>query len=308
MFNRRAVFLACITVSALESGAVPLTGNAAQDFDRPETVFLPEAQDVGLPATAPSGTVSGWDISGVYFHLDLLADELSVGLRFHGLAGDADGDGDAGSTSPWLAAMNGQDLAGLTGMEAICVLFDFDQDGSWDFIAGNRMLGDPLLNGYYQSVITGPVGSLPLAFDLADLPVVDSHYYDPTPATPDYELSVRSASTLFELAGGSTCFDFVAFAGSFADAGIGEDHVTGSICLVDGGRPAAPDVHIQQLASGALRLSWPAVAGATSYKVQHALHPEGPWATVAQGTNPVWYRPAAGAAEPVGFYRVLSVR
>lgn len=307
MSTRRSLCLGGITLFALETAALPLSGNVALDFSRPETVSMSEVQDVGLPATAPSGTVSGWDIAGISFHLDLLADELSVGLRFHGLAGDADGNGDASGTAPWLAAMNGQDLAGLTGMEAICVLFDFNRDGTWDLVAGNRMLGDPLLNGYYQSLITEPVGSLPLAFNLADAPITGSHFYDPNPATPDYELTVRSASALFELVGNSTCFDFVAFAGSFADAGVGEDHITGSVCLVDGGRPAAPAVHIQRLAGGALRLGWPAVAGASSYKVQHALHPEGPWSTVAQGVNPAWQRPPVGATEPVGFYRVLAV-
>lgn len=45
--------------------ALTLTGTVAADFTHPDAVYLPDPQDVGLPASAPAGTVSGWDLEGV---------------------------------------------------------------------------------------------------------------------------------------------------------------------------------------------------------------------------------------------------
>jgi hypothetical protein len=286
--------------------ALTLTGNVAADFTHPDAVYLPDPQDVGLPGAAPAGTVSGWDLEGMAFHLDGAQNRLYVGLDFLGICGDADGNGDAGSTAPWLAAMTGSDLPGLQGMEAICVLFDFDQDGQWDLVAGNRMLDDPILDGYYQSTVNGPVFSLPLAFNPADPPLVDSHFHQPAPGSPDYELVIKDVAAWLVPAGTGSCFDVAVFTGSYADAGIGEDFMTASICIADASRPAAPQLHIARTPGGSLALVWNTVPGATGYRLLSAPGPEGPWSTLLDTPGTFHLLPAPGEARRL--FRVQSLR
>ena len=52
------------------------------------------------------------------------------------VCGDADGDGDAGSSSPQLVARGGDDLADFGGSESVVIALDVDLDNNFDFVIG----------------------------------------------------------------------------------------------------------------------------------------------------------------------------
>lgn len=204
--------------------ALTFTGDAATDFALPGVSVVPDGlDDVGLPSNAPSGTISGWDISSTSFVLDRANDVLHVGVDFRVTCGDVDGDGADGITSLWLAANGGMDMPALTQSETACVLFDFDQNGVYDVITGfgstdgiyrvSTFLGSPYLPGFGF----GPV-----------LPLNDGgHAYG-----PDLELSFSLLSNFEDMSSDQElCFNFLVFGGSFQDDGIGEDFMAGTVCM-----------------------------------------------------------------------------
>jgi hypothetical protein len=211
--------------------AITFTGDVPSDFTATGVQSVSDTiDDVGLPANATMGTVSGWDMSAALFELDKTADQLHVGLDFRGYAGDADGDGTDGITSLWLAANGGFDLPALALTESICIAFDFDQDGTFDVIAG-----DGAFNAvYHVSVFTGSPILPAFGFGPA-LPANEgAHFYG-----PDYELTLDNVSGLWDTTPQTVCFDFLVFAGSYQDDGIGEDLLSGEVCFTDDGQVAA---------------------------------------------------------------------
>jgi len=218
--------LSCL-LAALAIGpaafAITYTGDVASDFVSAEVVTVADgANDVGLPYNAPVGTVSGWDLDYTAFELDRATGELHVGLDFFGFAGDADGDGLDSVTSLWLAGNGGFDLPSLALTESICIAFDFDQNGTYDVIAG---VGG--MDGTYR--VSTFVGSpiLP-AFGFGPLSANDGgHFYG-----PDFELSLNSLGDFENLDPTvELCFSYLIFAGSYQDDGIGEDLQVGTVCF-----------------------------------------------------------------------------
>ncbi|MBM4221288.1 MAG: hypothetical protein FJ170_05005, partial [Gammaproteobacteria bacterium] len=198
--------------------AVTFTGDVVADFAAADVTVLDLHNDVGLPNNAPAGTISGWDLSSVQFLLDAAADELNIGLDFRSFAGDADGDGLDGITSLWLATNGGIDMGGMAQTEAICIAFDFDQDGDYEIIAGYGAVD----NVYRVSYFTG--SPLLPAFGFGGLAPHDGgHAWG-----PDLEIALSDISTLDTL--DPLCFDFLMFAGSYQDDGIGEDLLAGEAC------------------------------------------------------------------------------
>lgn len=223
------VKLMLCTLGALALGpaafAVTFTGDVATDFAVSGVhVELDGLDDVGLPLNAPVGTISGWDVASTSFVLDRANDRLHVGVDFRGYCGDVDGDGADGITSLWLAANGGLDLPALAQSETACVLFDFDQNGSYELIAGygsqdgtyrvSTFMGSPYLPGFGF----GPLQPLNLG----------THAYG-----PDLELTIEHLATTLEDVNPmlELCFNFMVFGGSFQDDGIGEDFQVGTVCL-----------------------------------------------------------------------------
>lgn len=209
--------------------ALTFTGDAANDFSTASFVQEIDPLDVGVASNAPVGTVSGWDVENAFFVLDTDADQLSVGLEFFGIAGDADGDGGEGTTSPWLTLNYGVDMPGLALTESICVAFDFDQDGDFDVIAGNGGV-----DGLHRvSTFTGTPSLPAFAFG----PVLPAHqgvyFYGPSASTPDYEFNLDGISGLDTIEANTICFDYLVFSGSYSDDGVGEDFLWGTVCLTD---------------------------------------------------------------------------
>lgn len=221
-----------LLVSAGAALAMPFTGDATADFSLlpyVEVIDGPPPIDVGIP-NAPANVVSGWDMERLLFNYDADAGELAVGMDFAVICGDADGDGGEGVTAPWLADNFGVDLPMLSMTESVCIAFDFDQDGFFDLIAGvgiddgiyrvSQFSGSPLL----PSAAFGPL-----------LPQYDGgHFYTPAALSPDFELSLSGADELLVFEQGSACFDFLFFAGSYQDDGIGEDFKSGTVCFEGG--------------------------------------------------------------------------
>ncbi len=210
--------------------AASFTGDAAVDFaglSTAEAIDDGGVPDVGLPGNAPAGTISGFDFERILFSLDLNAQELLVGIDYFGIAGDADGDGGEGTTSPWLAANGGLDLPNLGGSESICIAFDVDMDGNFDVIAGVSSLTDSYVVADY---LDHPFG-INFSFG-TPIPLHEGAHA----IGPDFELALTGVPGLFEVIDNTICFNYAVFSGSIQDDGIGEDLIdnqVGTICVTD---------------------------------------------------------------------------
>jgi hypothetical protein len=56
---------------------------------------------------------------------------------------------------------------------------------------------------------------------------------------PDFELTLSGLGELMDLDPQTVCFNFLVFAGSYQDDGIGEDLLAGEVCFTDEGQVAA---------------------------------------------------------------------
>ena len=200
----------------------PLNGDVEADFTGPGVVIIPDPTgDVGLPGNAPNGTISGWDMKGLRLYYDAGNSTMYVGINVQSILGDADGDGNPGGTSGWLAANGGADLSNLAGSETAAVYFDLNQDGTWDVIAG--ISGSADYTGFSVNVFTGSFNP-PNNFG-ASLPGnTGSISPNPSANDPDLEFTITSWSTL-PGHDGSPAFCVGAFLGSQQDDGIGEDYL-----------------------------------------------------------------------------------
>ena len=222
----KLAFLAILSLMSVSAVAGPaFTGDAAVDFTAPEAVFVPDPGgiDVGVPASAPGGTVSGWDMSG-----DPVEDALYVGYDVPGVFGDADGDGDAGATAVWLAGLSGTDYANLADTEAATLVLDTNNDGSGDVIVGAGSGFD--LTGFGVYYFSGSMFAPGVAFGSFIAPA--TIHASPSAAQPDFEFRIADFSTLPGVdpsgCAGGFGIGVNVFAGSYSDGGIGEDFVPGA--------------------------------------------------------------------------------
>ncbi len=221
-------------------GAVPVfTGDATVDFTGPNIIKLddpssaPGVPDVGLPVQFPTTTISGWDINAVYLEYDHGTDMLYVGIDCFVICGDADSDGDPGTSGPILSSLQGSDLADFASTEAVTVLFDTDNDfmgngqGDFEAVVGVSSTQDVTAFGAYN--FTGTPGNPSFGFSTPlSNPVV--LFQTPSAAAPDLEFSIANFSTLpgFTFAPGEAfTFKVNIFMGSLEDDGIGEDFMPG---------------------------------------------------------------------------------
>jgi|GEM_PF-5444765 len=228
-------------VEAAPPSPPSLTGDASMDFaGYPGVYSIFDPQDVGLPANAPPGTISGWDLSRVRLYYDGAADKLYVGIECFGvICGDADGDGDPGGTSTWLAANGGVDAPDLGGSESIAVYLDTDKDGTFDVAIGVSSLWDDAsdfdIYRYNPLGLPGPHPS-PLNFgSFYDvmvpnnrLPNAHVFVFPQTSGKPDFEFVIQGFSTLpgISVVNDTVSFGIEVRAGANGqDDGIGEDIV-----------------------------------------------------------------------------------
>jgi hypothetical protein len=223
---------ACLAFAGLAFGGAPptFTGNVPADFTGSEVVSFPDpggTGDVGVPASCAANGGTGWDMAGISLFYDRLNDRMHIGIDFASIAGDADNDGDPGSTDPCLLSQGGIDSADLAGTESINVMFDTNLDGLRDVIVG--VSGFDIVAGFKIAVYVEP-NIPPFAYGPV-LPNPVALFASPSAAAPDWEFTIDDFSTLPGLGApdpvnGTVKFAISAFAGSFQDDGFGEDIIT----------------------------------------------------------------------------------
>jgi hypothetical protein len=207
---------------------VSFTGDVDADFAAFDTEELSDVVgDVGIPLYAPPGTVSGWEIERVVFYLDRDEFILQVGLDAYGIAGDADGDGLDGNSALWLLNNGGTDYPDLMNTESMGIAFDFDQDAVYDYIAGVSAFNNDHMVCEYSGFPALPF----MAFGNETAMYEGAYFYNGMAGSPDYELTMTQMDQLMIWDGDQTCFDFLAFGGSFEDDGVGEEYVFGEVCF-----------------------------------------------------------------------------
>ena len=205
--------------------------------------------DVGVPNDA--SFTAGWDMRDVRVIYDAATDELFVGMNFDGIAGDANGDGDPASGPITNTTAGGFDIADFGIDEAFSVIFDLDQDGSADIIAGVHDLTD--ITGFAVATSTANGVRNPAVEDTYLVPLPGNTGISPTnpsSLSPDIEFSITGFSTLVPN-DSSPSFALSAFAGSFTDGGIGEEYVAAQrqFSTVELFTPA-PALELQKLTNG----------------------------------------------------------
>ncbi len=248
-FYRLAFFLlvaSYISVVAYGQGVV-FTGFVDQDFQGATFIADDQGVDVAMIGGLANNT-SGWDMMGLALHYDKNADELLVGIDTAGICGDADGNGNPSQTDYYLYLAGGVDQPQFGGGEFFAVCFDFDNDGDGDVIAGI-----PLGANISQFKVARIVAGVPLSQSFAafgvDLPEHNGGVLGAPVATcPDMEFSLTDFCSLMDEFGtpGQTSIGVHVFLGSFDDAMIGEDFISGAtnddflsvpIANISGGMP-----------------------------------------------------------------------
>lgn len=255
----RSIIILCILLVALleavgssacgTGGRISFTGEAEEDFEDCQYVDDPgnfiinhfnqeiwtEITDVFILGAI--GPRSGWDIRSIYFNYVPQDDVLQVGIRCYGICGDADGDGDAGDTSLALQLNGGIDLPRLGQSEAIALLIDPINNGTFQFTP-TILLGKPsrsqdstvfdfgiydFTNGSIEAIGKRSIisaGSKIIGPILTD-------YRDPMERQDAVEFSIVGFSMLpgIRPVNGEISFSFGAYAGSAQDGDIGADFV-----------------------------------------------------------------------------------
>ena len=260
LFTRSSVTILLSALALCAAAALPqlaqaapgFTGNAINDFNViGRVVFSDVTGDVGLPPTAPAGTVSGWDVRQTFLFYDPATDVMYVGYDTIGILGDPDGDGDPSNTSSWLSGVLGTDFPDLSSTESFAFLIDTDPAttglSSYTASVGVSASADITSFGIYN--FTGTAANP--AFSFGSALGSTSYFANPSAAAPDLEFRINNFSTLpgFSFTPGeSFTFRGLFFAGSFSDDGIGEDtmenlnivipatgSIAGSVCSDDDG-------------------------------------------------------------------------
>lgn len=229
-----AIFLPSSQMSAF---AVPIfTGDARADFTGPNVVRIadPSGQDVGLPLQFPPERISGWDMNALFMEYDYDNDVLYVGVDCIEICGDADSDGNPGTSGPILEEVIGIDNPELGGTESFAFLIDTDNDcqpgtvGDFEVVVGVAIGEDISSFGAYR--FKGSPLAPGLGFN-EPLTNTVTLFASPNITAPDIEFSIGNFSTLpgFSFTP-NKAFDFKVgvFMGSIEDDGIGEDHLPGT--------------------------------------------------------------------------------
>lgn len=206
------------------------TGNASLDFSEPGVFRFddPGGKDVGLPPAFPEEATSGWDVKALYFYYNRTSDIIQVGIDFYGIAGDADGDRDAGHTGTILESQGGIDEPDLGGTESIVLLLDTNLDKKYELAIGVNGTANISSFGTYSFIGNKYAPGFGFGKRLSSDPT--TLYANPSPSMPDIEFAIARFSNLpgFSFSPGEPfSFRTTLFSGSLADYGIGDDLVPG---------------------------------------------------------------------------------
>jgi hypothetical protein len=210
-------------------------------FDREDVAGNNDCYGQTMPTPVPPAIYvygyNGWDIDEVGLRYYTVTDTLHIGISMHNgvIAGDVENNGDPGGTHICLGGWPAEDHANLGGPtggsgEAIDFIFDADDDGTYDYIAGVSRYTDiaGITVAYYVGSSPPPIGSGVGYGDTVTVGSVAAEVTNnPSTANPDLEFMIYNFSSLRTPGPGEEMldFDFVVRAGSTKDAGTGEDIV-----------------------------------------------------------------------------------
>jgi hypothetical protein len=216
------------------------TGNVPADFSPGEYVPDPGGFDVGVPQVIlNAGYFTGNELLGIALHYDPSIDNGTLFVGFHslGVGGDVDGDGLPNHTSIALLNLGGFDFPHETVAESFTFCLEIPGYGGsgYDLIAGIPRTNPAF--GWDDFAVEKFIGSpyvTPFAFGGPFSEGVTGELYnyggdgEPSTARPHIEFAIHGLQFL----GVDEVEDFgqfQAFIGSYADAGIGEDFIIGSV-------------------------------------------------------------------------------
>lgn len=190
----------------------------------------------------PGCPISGFDMDEITLSYDGATGSLIVTISAHGgaIVGDADGDGDPSAADACLSGSGGSDLPDLGGFgigssagEAIDMLLDVDQDGTPEFIIGVPLELDITGFSVANYDVTNPLCNLfAVGQCYGTAAGTGSIVNNPSASNPDFVFAIDDFTSLLVSSG----LDFEQFcvgfrAGSFVDAGGGEDYTDSCIAI-----------------------------------------------------------------------------
>ena len=179
--------------------------------------------DVGVNPQS-NFTFSGWDIQTTDFCYDPAGDKLIIDIDFFVIAGDADGNGDPGAMQSQLA---GTDSPNLGTGEAISVYIDRDSDGLEDVVIGVSPGGQLDPNTLELEIATPLTNSQDYGAAITTGATAYAGWNPSSqPGQEDFQIIVHGWSLLDDT--DPNLFGLRVFAGSFVDAGFGEDNIPDS--------------------------------------------------------------------------------
>ncbi len=239
--------LAVLGNRAAPAGQIGFTGNVEKDFpmgvdkvgitvDNPKPI--PPGY-VGFPTSNPMdvaqsswmtdrGWTTGWNIKDIRMHYDQATDSLAVGVNFFGIAGDADGNGNPGTSDAATVNAGGIDLPNLGGRESISVAFDLNNDRKYDIIAGvpaDKTQAGPGIDGFTVSSYRDSNQGLAFNYGTRLANYDGGLAFDPSSTHPGFEFLIKNFSKLPGVEWPKNGFGFRAFAGTPDDVIAGEDSI-----------------------------------------------------------------------------------
>lgn len=225
------------TVLEAQAAAPVFTGHADTDFKigDPQTILVSDnVGDVGVPAQCPTGTVSGFDMSGIWFYYDRNTDTVYVGMQTPQIFGDVDGDGNPSGTSACLNAAGGSDAADIGDFEFFALYIDTSGDGNPDVIIGKPASPGTSIANFTTATFSGSIITPATAFGSTISANVGTYYASPTASKPHMEFTIPNFTKLPGFKTGinpktdAVSFAFGASGGSYQAAAFGQDYVPGA--------------------------------------------------------------------------------
>jgi hypothetical protein len=214
-----------LTLATPVGAATPtFTGNVTVDFTGPGILTIPDPGglgDVTMPANATANATSGWNMIDFRLTYNATTDTLYVGINTAMIAGDADGDGNPGGTSAWLADEGGTDFPNLGASECISVYFNPDQDTDYDAIVGVQSGNDT--TGF--QVATWGTDASHFGTNITGNHPGSTYFASPNATAPHWEFTVTNFTGLPGQDALLAGLNVSAFMGSLDDNGIGEDFI-----------------------------------------------------------------------------------
>jgi hypothetical protein len=259
--------LAVFASQPVLAGTIAFTGDVEVDFpiasgngvvaiiDNPNGLGQSDTNDVAQASQLPS--ITGWNIKDVRMRYDSATDTMFFGVNFFGIAGDADGDGNPGSSSIPI----GSDEANLGGRESIVVGIDTNNDGTPDVVAGvpsAKPADQPGVNYFDVAKYQKSPNGMSAAFGTSLPEHKGSLLFNPSAQSPDFLFTVNNFKKLPGL-DPAQGFTVNAFAGTPDDIYAGEDMIFGTRIAFPAGGSGGQEPVIPEPATV---LAWSTVLGA----------------------------------------------